>query len=102
MTNKNVSLFEAWGLGPEIRKGGLISLFAILIVLLAYSIRMYNDSESRIHTLTERNIQLVRDCQERERQQNTAQLKLLQDALDRQQVIEDKLRAAAQNLKRKR
>jgi len=102
MTNKNVSLFEAWGLGPEIRKGGLISLFALLIVLLAYSIRMYNDSESRILTLTERNIQLVRDCQERERQQNTAQLKLLQDALDRQQVIEDKLRAAAQNLKRKR
>lgn len=102
MTNKNVSLFEAWGLGPEIRKGGLISLFALLIVMIGYLWRMYDDSERRAQGLAERNIQLVRDCQERERQQNTAQLKLLQDALDRQQVIEDKLRAAAQNLKRKR
>ena len=102
MTNRQTSLFEAWGLGPEIRKGGLISLFALLVILLAYSIRMFSDSEARVRELTERNIQLVRDCQERERQQNTAQLKILQDALDRQQIIEDKLRAAAQNLKRRK
>lgn len=102
MTNKNVSLFEAWGLGPEIRKGGLISLFAILVVMIGYLWRMYDDSESRVRQLSERNIQLIRDCQERERLQNEAQLQILRDALNRQQAIEDKLRAAAQNLKRKR
>ena len=71
-------------------------------MMIGYLWRMFDDSESRVRQLTERNIQLVRDCQERERQQNTAQLKILQDALDRQQVIEDKLRAAAQNLKRRK
>ena len=71
-------------------------------MMIGYLWRMFDDSESRVRQLTERNIQLVRDCQERERQQNTAQLKILQDALDRQQIIEDKLRAAAQNLKRRK